>query len=484
MSDRHVPPGRDPRPVTPTPATARQGLACLSLAMLLSSLGTSSANVALPTLARELGVSFAQVQWVVLAYLLAITVSIVGVGRLGDLVGRRRLLLTGIALFALGSLGAGMLPFHALLVARAVQGIGAAVMMAQSVAFVAATVSPERTGRAMGTLGSLSAVGTALGPAVGGLLIASVGWRAIFLINLPLAAVTFVLARRALPADTGTGATGRDGFDLGGTVLLALALAAYALAMTRPPGPSAAFNLALLAGAALALAAFVAVERRVRTPLIRPALLRDPVLSASLIMSLLVSTVVMATLVVGPFYLTRTLGLASSGVGLSLALGPVVAALTGFPAGRLVDRLGGARMSLAGLLVMSAGAGALSLLPARLGLIAYLAPIAILTMGYALFQAANTTRVMAGRPDGQRGIISGLLNLSRNLGLVSGASALGALFAFAAGPVAVALASPAAVANGMHVTFGAAALLLVAAAGLAQVARDRAVAPAENGVPL
>jgi len=154
-------------------ARVRWALAGLSLSMLLSSLGISSANVALPTLVQAFNASFQHVQWIVLAYLLAITTLIVGAGRLGDIIGRRRLLLAGLILFTLASALCALAPTLGLLIAaRAAQGAGAAVMMALTMAFVGETVPKEKTGSAMGLLGTMSAIGTALGPSLGGFLIA------------------------------------------------------------------------------------------------------------------------------------------------------------------------------------------------------------------------------------------------------------------------------------------------------------------------
>src|SRR6267154_1772812 len=149
--------------------SVRWALASLSLSMLLPSLGTSIANVGLPNLAQAFNASFQEVQWIVLAYLLAITTLIVSVGRLGDITGRRRLLLSGIFLFSVASLLCGIAPTLWLLIAaRAAQGLGAAIMMALTMAFVGETVPKERTGSAMGLLGTMSEIGTALGPSVGG----------------------------------------------------------------------------------------------------------------------------------------------------------------------------------------------------------------------------------------------------------------------------------------------------------------------------
>ncbi|MBP6560234.1 MAG: MFS transporter, partial [Burkholderiaceae bacterium] len=232
-------------PQAPSAPSARWALASLSLAMLLSSLGTSIANVGLPTLARAFNAPFQQVQWVVLAYLLATTTLVVSAGRLGDMVGRRRLLLAGIALFTLASVLCGMAPTLGLLIAaRALQGLGAAVMMALTMALVAQAVPQDKTGSAMGLLGTVSAIGTALGPSLGGLLIAGVGWQALFFINLPLGVLAFFLAYHTLPADGPK--AGRLGFDYLGTQLLALTLAAYALAMTLGLGRWGLLNAALL----------------------------------------------------------------------------------------------------------------------------------------------------------------------------------------------------------------------------------------------
>ncbi len=433
--------------------------------MLLSSLGTSSANVGLPALAQAFDASFQQVQWVVIAYLLAITTLVVSAGRLGDVIGRRRLLLAGVLLFTGASVLCGVAPTLWLLIAaRAAQGLGAAIMMALTMAFVGEAVPKARTGRAIGLLGTMSAVGTALGPSLGGVLIAGFGWRAIFLVNVPLGIMTFLLALRYLPVDRREPKIERTRFDTMGTLLLALSLAAYALAMTvhhnEGRGGFGALNLALLLGAFLGVRLFVLAESRAASPLIRLAMFRDPVLSRSLAASALVATVIMTTMVVGPFYLSGALGLDAAIVGLVLSIGPLVVALTAVPAGRMADRFGAQRMTIVGLIGMAAGALALAVLPARFGILGYVVPIVVVTAGYGLFQTANNTAVMRDIEPSRRGVVSGMLNLSRNLGLITGASVLGAVFAFASATNDVTMAHPEAVATGMRVTFAVAAALI------------------------
>src|SRR6185295_3313135 len=171
----------------------------------------------------------------------------------------------------------------------------------------------------------------------------------------PLGMLNFLLAFRYLPVDRREPKTARARFDHVGTALLALTLAAYALAMTIGRGHFGPLNLVLLLAAVVGVGLFVFAETRGTSPLVRLAMFRDPVLSASLAMSTLVSTVMMATLVVGPFYLSRGLGLETALVGLALSAGPLVAALTGVPAGRIVDRFGAQRMTIIGLVGIAIG---------------------------------------------------------------------------------------------------------------------------------
>ena len=450
----------------------RGALASLSLSMLLSSLGTSIANVGLPTLAAAFSASFQQVQWVVLAYLLAITALIVSAGRLGDIVGRRRLLLIGMGVFTAASvLCAVSSGLGWLIAARALQGIGAAIMMALTMALVSEAVPKAKLGSAMGLLGTMSAIGTSLGPTLGGFLIAHSGWPAIFLLNVPLGVLAIGLAQRFLPKDGPEKRADRAGFDVLGTLVLVLTLLAYALAMTLGRGSFAPLNLALLLVAVVGAGVFVFVERTAESPLVRLTMFRNVQLSAGFAMSLLVTTVVMATLVVGPFYLTGALALNAASVGLAMSTGPLVAALVGVPAGRWVDRLGAHRSGTLGLLAMLTGSCLLPAVPTDFGALGYIVPLALMTAGYALFQAANNTAVLSAITPQERGVVSGLLGLSRNLGLITGAGVLGAVFAFGTASHDVLQAPPEAIAQGMRFTFAVAAGLICIALAIGVVSK-------------
>lgn len=390
----------------------------LALAVLLAALGTSIANVALPALSTAFAAPFAAVQSVVVAYLAGLTVFALIAGRLGDRFGLKPMLLLGLALFALASGLCALAPgLEFLVAARALQGAGAAFMMTLATALMRETAGAARMGRAMGLLGTVSALGTALGPALGGVLLGTLGWRSLFVLLVPLGAGALVLAGLGLP-------------------------------------PSPALD------AAPAHVTAAGDGRRLM-----------PGLWPNLAANLLVTMVMMGTLVVGPFYLRLGLGLSDMAIGLVLAVGPVLSMLSGVPGGRLVDRHGAQRVAQGGLALLAAGSVLLALLPPLAGLAGYVGALLVLTPGYQLFLAANTTAALADVAPARRGTVSGLLGLSRNLGLIVGAAGLGALFAHGAGLAEAQTAAPAMVAAGMRTTFLVAAGLMLAALAVNRVAR-------------
>lgn len=414
----------------PHPRGQGRRLAALSLAMLLPSLGISVANIALPSLSAAFGVSGQEAQWVVIAYLVVVTSLLVTAGRLGDLFGRRRLLLAGISIFSVASLAAAFAPAIWMVVAaRAAQGVGAAMMMSLTVAAASDAVPEGRVGMAMGLLGTVSAIGTAAGPSLGGVLVDLFGWPSIFALMAAAGLLAVLFVGTQLPGDA-AGAR-RPVFDIPGALLLMLTVAAFALATTV----SAPFwvNGVLAMLAVLGVAAFLRAEGRASAPLVQLHMLKRPAIAAGLLSIALVSAIVMTTLVVGPFYLTGVLGLNTAAAGLVMSVGPTVSALVGVPAGRLVDRHGSPVAIALGLCVLLAGTVAMLILPGAFGLAGYVGSLVLITSGYALFQAANTTALMAGAPKEQRGVTSALLALGRNVGLITGASAMGALFALGSG---------------------------------------------------
>jgi MFS family permease len=446
----------------------------LLLATLLASIGTSAANVALPTLAAQFATSVAQTQWVVIGYLISMTVAALAVGLAADTLGRKRVLVGGLIIFTLATIGCAFAPeLWILVAARAIQGVGAATMVVLPLALVRDLLSDRRTGSGMGWLSSASAVGTALGPASGGLLIQTLGWPAIFLTMVPIGLVAVLLTTRAIPVLAGGDGNRGLAFDPLGTIVFTLALLVVVWAVTNPLQASGWMIAGLLGGAATLLLLFVAIRRRTRRPSPVLLLLRRPELNVGLVRNLIVGTVMMSTLVVGPFYLTAGLGLTPWGVGLTLTLGPAISVLAGGLAGRVVDRFGARSMTRAGLLGMTIGAVLLAALPPLWGIAGYVMAVAVLTPAYQLFLAANNTHIVSGAPANQRGTVAGLLSLSRNLGLIAGASVIGTLFA-TTGELVGGSVQQAATA-GLMVTFVVGAVLLLVGVAYGALPRIRPV---------
>ncbi|OSP52646.1 MFS transporter [Aeromonas hydrophila] len=390
------------------PAARRLGLLALGLATLLPMLAGSMASMLLPALGADFAVPFASLQWVLVAYLLGLTCLTVVAGRLGDRFGRRRLLLWG-----------------------------------------------------MGLLGTLSACGTALGPSFGGLLLDIAGWQPAFLALLPIGLLALVCGLFGLPRDEAC--TEGEGLNLASLSLLLVALLCYGLALTS----TGALALWLGGGALLATAWLVRGELGTDAPLLPLALLGTRRLRGGLAASALVAGIMVLTLLIGPFYLQGVFGLDPLTSGLLISGGPLLAALTGLPAGWLVDRVGAITVVRLGLLLMSAAAALLAVLSPALGPLGYLLPILLLTAGYALFQTANNSAVIGSSGGQARGAVAGLLTLVRNLGQLTGAAGLGALFAGLAGGGDPAVASASELHFAMQASFALSGVLLLAALWLA-----------------
>lgn len=406
-----------------------RSIAVLVTATVLASLAVGVPNVALPVLADGFGAGLHTVEWVILVYLLASMVLGVGVGRWGDVVGHRRVFLGGLAVSTVAAALCAFAPsLWALIALRAVHGAGGVMVTATTIALVRELVPVRRTGTAMGLLGTATATGSALGPAIGGVAIAAAGWRFAFGILAVLGVGVLALAWLTLPRAAHALPAGRPRFDWTGSALIGVSVGAYALAVTAGAG------LVTVVAAAVALAGtalFWRSQTRSAHPLIEPAALRDGVLRRALILNVLVPTVMMGFFVLSPFYLSGALGLTDVALGAVMSVSPIISAVSGIVAGRTVDRLGATPMVTAGVAAMLIGSIALALAPGWFGLAGFLVPLLVFTPGYQLFLAANNTAVMARADDSRRGVTSGMISLSRGFGFVTGTAAMGALFASA-----------------------------------------------------
>jgi MFS family permease len=438
-------------------------LLALAAATLTASLGISVASVLLPTLIHSFSATVSNVQWVVLAYLMSVTITIVSAGRLGDLFGHRRVLIWGLVIFSTASVASATSPNLGVLIAsRVVQGFGGAIMIALAMSLARNLVASDRLGTAMGLLGTTSAIGTALGPSLGGALLVWGDWRMAFWLLTCVAFVTLILTVTWIPQSSHPRDVSWTKMDFPGTLVLAIGLAAYGGATSGGVAGIPVSSGALLAISMIAFILFGFIETRVASPLVPMTLLRDLRTSAGFAMNILIATAMMATLVVGPFFLAFSLGLNDALIGLVMAVGPAVAAFSGLPAGRLTDRLGAQRVMVIGVVQVLLGLLCLAFLPRYFGVGGYVAALFVLTPAFQMFLAANNTAVLAAALKDQHGRLSGLLGLSRNIGLMTGASAMSSLFVLVLGTGDAAQASAKEVANAFSITFiSASGLMLI-----------------------
>ncbi|NDJ85196.1 MAG: MFS transporter [Chloroflexi bacterium] len=403
-------------------------LAAVSTSIFLATIDASIVNVSLSTLERELNTSFAWVQWVVLAYLLTITSLVIIVGRLGDLLGKKRLYLAGFAVFTAGSALCGLAPnVQLLIVFRALQAIGGSSLQALGLAILTEAFPAHERGKALGIGGTMVSLGIALGPSLGGLLIGSLGWRAIFLVNVPVGIVGISLAWRFVP---NTAPQKRQRFDLGGAILLTATLVTFSLGLTISQESS--FTNPVVAGllisSALLLAGLIRVERRVRGPMIDLRLFRNRQFSTSLYAGVSVFVIV-ASIILFPFYLEYVLAYEIETIGLMIAAFPIMLGILSPFSGTLSDRLGTRPITIAGLVITALACMGLSTLGHQTTTAGFVLRLVVLGAGIGIFQSPNNSTVMGSVPPSQLGVASGLLATSRNIGQAIGIPLLGTIFA-------------------------------------------------------
>lgn len=418
-------------------------------------LDASIVNVGLPFLASALGMHLLRAEWVVTAYFLVITVLLLVWGRLGDLVGHRSVYLGGFAVFALGSLTCGLAPSGgALIGARVVQALGAGMMMAVGPALVARAFPPGRRGQALGIIGMVVAAALAVGPPLGGFLVERWGWRSLFLVNLPVAALGIAWGRKVLPlgsggriseATPGAAASAAPGaglggsgagnplslsarFDWAGAALLAGGLLAALLFLSEGQrwGWSSGPSLVLLLGGGSLLLFFFLRQWQAKEPMLDLGLFRSRTFSGATSAALLNFMGQSSVLFLLPFYLREVRGLEGQEIGLLLLPAPLAVLVVAPIAGTLADRVGARPLSFLGqglialdLFLLGRLAGAplwqLALLLGSIG------------VGGGLFQPSNNTAIMNSVPFERLGTASGMLATVRNLGMSIGVAVAAAI---------------------------------------------------------
>lgn len=404
-------------------------LAATGMGIFLGTIDGSIVNITLPTMVDDFNTSFATIQWVVLVYLLTVSVLMLGMGRLADIKGKKPVYTIGFAVFITGSLLCGLSPTVGTLIAsRVVQGIGASMVMALGMAIVTESFPPEERGRALGITGAIVSIGVVTGPTLGGLIVKNLSWHWIFFVNIPVGLIGIPMILRFVPD---LRPTGNQKFDFAGagTLLMTLMCLLMALNLGQVDGFSNPLVLGLLAGFTVFLVLFILAERRSTQPMIDLSLFRNVLLRTNLITGFLTFVTQAGSIFLLPFYLQNALGYDPQQAGFLMVVVPVCLGIMAPISGTLSDKVGTRPITAIGLVFLLIGyisASTLSLETTALGYALRFIPVGI---GVGIFQSPNNSAVMGSAPKSQLGVVSSLLAITRTLGQTTGIALLGAFWA-------------------------------------------------------
>ncbi len=423
---------RRPSRIRERPNAWRYAVAAVCIGAFMGQLDASIVTLALPTLQREFHTSLAAVTWVGLSYLLVLVATVTAVGRFADMVGHKLLYLYGFAVFVIGSALCGLAPsLIALNGFRVLQGLGAAMLQANSVAIIYLAAPRKTLGRAIGIQGAAQALGLALGPSLGGLLLAGGGWRLIFFINVPVGIVGIVAGLLFIPRSRHL--QRRVTFDWIGFALFVSATIALltAISLGDRVGWSSPQIVGMLLGTAVLGWAFVKQERRARAPMLDLSLFARRTFSVGITTGLLSYLVLFGTLFVVPFALERGRHLGSAQAGLELTVMPVALGVVAPLAGHAVSRFGVRPFTVGGMTLVAAMLALLGVTQPSQGL--FIAELALVGVGLGLFTPSNNTAIMSAAPRESPGTASGVLNMTRGMGTAMGLAFTGLVFGLAGG---------------------------------------------------
>jgi EmrB/QacA subfamily drug resistance transporter len=404
-------------------------LAAMCFALFMIMLDNTVVNVALPSIQRDLRASLSSLEWTVNAYTLTFAVLLVTGGRLGDILGRRRMFLFGVVVFALSSAAIGLAPDQGWLVAgRAIQGVGAAFMMPATLSIITVTFPPEERGKAIGTWAGVSALALAIGPVVGGALTEYVSWRAIFFLNLPVAVGAVIVSLFA--AQESRDETSRHTLDWPGIAAISTGLTALVLALIEGNswGWGSLEIVALLITAAVGLIAFAIVERRVREPMVDFLLFRSRTFLGANAIAFIVTFSLLAMFFFTALYMQNILGYSAIEAGVRFLPSTLMIVLIAPLAGRLADRIGPRPPMVVGLSLTATALFLQTRIDLHTGYGLLLPAFILMGIGMALVMSPMSTAAMNAVAPQKAGVASGILSMSRMVGGTFGVAALGALF--------------------------------------------------------
>lgn len=385
----------------------------------MATLDSSIVNVALPVMSRKMNVPLSSIEWVVASYSIIICSTLLFFGRLGDIIGKSKVFQSGTILFTVASLLCGLCrSFIPLIVCRFLQGIGASAYMANNQGIITELYPKEGRGKALGILVSAVALGTMIGPPVGGFIVSALNWNSIFWVNVPIGIVVFLLGLKYLPKSVRNneqmdkmGAV----LQFGGTVILF-----GALIEAQKTGFGNPYILMAILLAIILIALFIGLEKKHKQPLLELNIFKNVQFSINLVCALTSFVCISASIILLPFYLQDTLKLAPVQAGMFMMMAPLILAVLSPVCGTISDKIGSEVMTLVGLLLMGAGFFLMSRLYEHSAIVSCAVFVSIMSVGQSLFQPANNSLIMSTCSRDKLGIAGSVNSLVRNLGQIVG----------------------------------------------------------------
>ena len=390
------------------------------LATFMSTLDGSIVNVALPKMAEKLGVTTSSIQLVSTSYLIMISGTVLIFGRLGDIYGKTRMFQFGLGLFTLGSLFCGISgSFPLLILSRIVQAIGASGTMANNQGIITEIFPANERGRALGLSGTSVALGSLVGPGLGGLIVGTTSWNYIFLINVPIGLISLFLSIKLLSKGN---TEPKGSLDLSGAGLFILSIVPLFAGLDE--GLSIGFtHPIILLGFAVSIVSFIVflmVERKKQYPLLQLDLFKNRLFSLSIFCGYISFLAIFCSNIMLPFYLQKVMNFSPQYTGLLLMIYPLIMTVVAPASGHLSDKIGSEILTFVGLVLVSIGLFSMSTLRADSSILQLILFIVFMSIGMGLFQSPNTSLIMSTVPRDRLGIAGSINALVRNLGMVCG----------------------------------------------------------------
>lgn len=402
-------------------------LATISTGAFMASLDGSIVNITLPTLVKTFNTTFTQTKWIVLIYYLIVTSFILPFGRLGDVIGKKKIYLTGFIIFTIGSLLCGLSnSLMTLIISRAVQGLGGAMLMSLGFAIITNIFDPKERGKALGIVATSVSIAVIAGPVLGGLILEYFSWRYIFYINIPVGIFGVYMIIKYIEPDQ---IRNKNMFKLQSAISL------FAFMISLLMGISSAgktglstTTIAYFSVFVFSLILFIIFEMKAKNPIMDFSLFKNRTFTIGLISGIIVFISLAGVLVLLPFYLENILGFKSGKTGMLISIIPLFMGISSPIAGIMADKIGSKIVTIAGLLMLLAGFTAVSGISTDTGVVEFLSRLVLIGAGMGFFMTPNNNAIMGEVPKNRLGVSSGMLALSRTLGQALGVAVLGALW--------------------------------------------------------